>query len=188
MAEVDPEATLIQRFGKHGAALARHAQGVDEQVLQVEHAVKSLSKERTFAQDVHDEIVLRQTLGKQAAEVASALQHEGLRGATIALKLRWPDFTMLTRQATLPAPTNQEAVIAGTSLQLFSQIWHAGLPVRLVGVGVSGLSAAGEQRSLWDSVAPLEEKRQLLEATLERLRARFGEEIVRWGNEWKQAQ
>ena len=182
-----PEAELVRRFGKHGASLARHAQGRDERPIQVEHEAKSLSKEHTFARDVQQEAVLRQTLKEQAAGVAQSLQRKELRGATITLKLRWPDFTTLTRQTTLPTPTNQEQAIVAAALRLFEQAWQAGSAVRLIGVGVSGLSAVTYQASLWESAIPLAEKRQQVEAALAQIRARFGEEVVRWGDEWRQA-
>ena len=94
---------------------------------------------------------------------------------------------MLTRQTTLPTPTNQEQAIIAATLRLFEQTWHAGGAVRLIGVGVSGLSTVTYQASLWESATPLAEKRQQVEAALAQIRARFGEEVVRWGNEWKQA-
>jgi DNA polymerase-4 len=72
-----PVTDLIRQFGKHGADLARHAQGQDERPMHVIHEAKSLSKERTFAQDVQEEARLRQTLPDQAAEVAAALQRRG---------------------------------------------------------------------------------------------------------------
>jgi DNA polymerase-4 len=183
-----PADALIRRFGKHGAALARHAHGIDERALQVTHVAKSLSKEQTFAQDIQEEDVLRQTLRHQAAEVASALQRKGMQGTTITLKLRWSDFTTLTRQTTLSVPTNQEPVIATTALRLFAHVWQASLPVRLIGVGVGSLSAPGAQASLWEQGLPQEEQRRQVEAILVEVRARFGEGIICWGREWKQAQ
>jgi DNA polymerase-4 len=183
-----PADALIRRFGKHGAALARHARGIDERALQVTHVAKSLSKEQTFAQDVQEEAMLRRTLDHQAAEIASALQRKGMQGTTIALKLRWPDFTTLTRQTTLSTATNQESVIAATALRLFAETWQAGLPVRLIGVGVHGLSAEASQATLWESTGPEVEQRRQVEAILLEVRARFGEGIIGWGHEWKQAQ
>jgi DNA polymerase-4 len=176
-----PVLDLIRRFGKYGADLAKHARGEDERPIQVSHIAKSLSKEHTFAQDVQEEPLLRQTLQEQAGEVARALQRKGFRGATITLKLRWSDFTTLTRQMSLPTPTDQEASITSAALCLFEQTWQAGRPVRLIGVGVSGFKAESAQMSLWETLTPLEEKRQQVEAALAQVRARFGEEVVHWG-------
>lgn len=180
-----PVLDLIRRFGKYGTDLAKHARGEDERPIQVTHIAKSLSKERTFAQDVQEETLLRRTLQEQAGEVARALQRKGFRGATITLKLRWADFTTLTRQISLPAPTDQEAIITSAALRLFAQTWQAGRPVRLIGVGVSGFRSESAQMSLWEMITPVEEKRQQVEAALAQVRARFGEEVVRWGHDWK---
>jgi hypothetical protein len=86
---------------------------------------------------------------------------------------------------TLPVPTNQESVIAAAVWRLFQEIWQAPHPVRLVGVGVSGLRTVAQYRSLWESTVPLEEQRQPLETTLAELRVRYGVKVVRWGREWK---
>ena len=128
------------------------------------------------------------TLSHQAAEVASALQRKGMQGTTITLKLRWADFTTLTRQTTLSSATNQEALIAASALRLFAENWQTGLPVRLIGVGVSGLSTPATLATLWESTGPQEEQRRQVEAILLEVRARFGEGIISWGYEWKQAQ
>ena len=65
----------------------------------------------------------------------------GCRGRPSCSSCAGLDFTTLTRQTTLSIATNQESVIAATALHLFAQTWHAALPVRLMGVGVSGLSS-----------------------------------------------
>jgi DNA polymerase-4 len=177
-----PEAELARRFGKYGQELARHARGIDERALQLTHVARSLSKETTFAQDVSEEETLRQTIRAQAAAVSQSLQRKGMSGGTVRLKLRWPDFTTITRQATLAAPTNQEAVIAATAARLFAQVWQAGRSVRLLGVGVSGLGVSLCQPSLWErEPTPDDEKRRQVQATVALLRARFGEEVVWWG-------
>jgi DNA polymerase-4 len=145
-----PEADLVQRFGKHGADLARHARGIDERPVVTSRERKSISKEQTFARDVRDAARLRQTIREQAAAVATALQRKQVRGTTVKLKLRWADFTTLTRQATLPRATDQETPIVTAALRLLDQAWDGRRAVRLVGVGVSGFGERYEQLSLWE--------------------------------------
>ena len=129
--------------------------------------------------------MLRQTLQSQAAMLSQALQRKRLRGTTITLKLRWQDFTTLTRQTTLAEATDQETVIATTVLRLLSQVWQPGNPVRLLGVGVSTLEEPGDQPSLWEEPAdPAREQRRRVQEVLGQLQTRFGASVVFWGNEW----
>jgi DNA polymerase-4 len=72
-----------------------------------------------------------------------------LQAATVKIKLRWSDFTTPTRQTTLPYPTDQQDTIQEVATQLLQQLWQDQQPVRLLGVGVSGLSPV-RQLSLWD--------------------------------------
>jgi len=97
-----PETELIRLFGENGRDLARHAKGQDERAIVTERETKSISQEVTFSRDVRDDKSLERTLRDQAAEVAAQLRNNQLAGSTIKLKLRWPDFTTLTRQTTLP--------------------------------------------------------------------------------------
>jgi DNA polymerase-4 len=82
--------------------------------------------------------------------VAATLQRKQVRGTTVKLKLRWADFTTLTRQATLPRATDQETPIVTAALQLLDQAWDGRRAVRLIGVGVSGFGERYEQLPLWE--------------------------------------
>ena len=83
-------------------------------------------------------------------QVARKLQAERLTGTTVKLKLRWTDFTTLTRQMSV-GPTDDEALVAHAVGWLLDQAWERGRPVRLIGVGVSGLEARARQLSLLDT-------------------------------------
>jgi DNA polymerase IV len=175
------EADLGRRFGKHGYDLALRARGIDDRPVVTSREAKSISKETTFARDVSDAALLHQTLRTLAAEVGQRLRREGLSGTTITLKLRWADFTTLTRQTTLGQPTDQEDAIWATATQLFDRIWRTGQWVRLLGVGVSGLGPAPRQLGLWDTADTAQQQR--LRTAVQALRARFGPGVVRWGSE-----
>lgn len=169
-----PEVDLLRRFGKNGYDFARHARGLDDRPVVTEHERKSVSQEVTFDRDVGDGAVLRRTLREQAEEVSRVLKRKQLAGGTVKLKLRWPDFTTITRQVTLPAPTSESDAIIVAALQLFEREW-SGRAVRLIGVGVSSLHT-GVQRTLFD--AP-DERGERLDAALRSLRARFGPDSIR---------
>jgi DNA polymerase-4 len=145
------EVDLARRFGKHGYDLARRARGIDERPVEVERETKSVSKEITFEHDVSDREVLRRTLLGLSEGVGQQLRQSELRGNTVKLKLRWSDFTTLTRQVTLNGPTNQDIEIYQTAMQLLEKAWPSGKPVRLIGVGVSGFELPQRQLSLWEA-------------------------------------
>lgn len=173
-----PERDLVRRFGKHGQELSRHARGLDERPVVTEHERKSISQETTFARDVIDAALLHQTLLAQTEDVAVDLRRRQLMATTVKLKIRWADFTTLTRQTTLAQPTDAAATIYAASCALLDRVWE-GEAVRLIGVGVSGLNEA-RQLSLWD--APDERSERLYTAVRD-LRRRYGAGAIRRGSE-----
>jgi DNA polymerase-4 len=176
-----PESVLVERFGKHGQEMARRARGIDERPVTQEGEAKSISKETTFASDVRSAEPLRRALRELSDQVGRRLRHERLSGTTVRLKLRWADFTTLTRQTTLPEPTHHDDTIFDTGWALLNKVWAPGQPVRLIGIGVSGFEATERQMGLWDEAANTQTAR--LKATLDELKDRFGSKIVRRGSE-----
>jgi DNA polymerase-4 len=175
-----PESELARLFGENGRDLARHAKGVDNRPIVTERETKSVSQETTFAVDVANEKALEKTLREQSAEVARQLRREHLAGRTIRLKIRWPDFTTLTRQITLPTPTDLEDEIAATALRLMRQVRRPNQPVRLIGVGVSGLGAPIRQLSLWEADS---EKLRKLQLAVDALQEKYGREVIQRGGD-----
>jgi DNA polymerase-4 len=176
-----PGSDLARRFGKIGHDLARRAKGIDDRKLVRKRDAKSISRETTFANDIEDGETLRKTLRNLSESVARRLRRSKLNGTTIKLKIRWPDFTTLTRQTTFQQPTNRSEDIYVAAEQLFADTWHPGRFVRLLGVGVSGLSSQGLQLSLWDAAALGKEQR--LDAAIKDLQDRYGDRAVWWGKE-----
>jgi DNA polymerase-4 len=174
-----PEADLVRAFGKHGADLSRHARGLDDRPIVIEHERKSVSQETTFARDVSDRVLLERTLAEQVADVSRILRQQRLAGVTVKLKLRWADFTTLTRQTTLPQPVDDAATILATVQPLFGRAWD-GRPVRLIGVGVSGFREGVRQMNLWEQP---DERSERLYSVVQALRQRYGEHAVRRGSE-----
>jgi len=173
-----PEYDLSKRFGKIGWDLARRAMGIDNRPIVTEREAKSISQEVTFAKDVSDEEKLRQTLRKQSLNVANQLQKQELVARTVKLKIRWPDFSTPTRQTTLGKPTADEEMITQAVEKLFDQIWKRGQAVRLIGVGVSGLSQPPQQLGLWDRDWGKESQ---LQDAIGKLRDQFGDSVIQRG-------
>jgi DNA polymerase IV len=145
-----PEFELKQRFGKSGQEMALRARGIDDRPVIIEHETKSISQETTFARDISSQETLLKTLGEQSAGVARQLQRSGLCCLTVRIKIRWSDFTTLTRQVSLPQPSDQEGRIYQAAQFLFHKTWPPGRPVRLIGVGASRLRPAVRQYALWE--------------------------------------
>jgi len=171
-------ADLARYFGKMGLDLSQRARGIDNRPVGGGHAAKSVSQERTYDQDVTDRRKLETTLRSLSEAVGYRLRQDGLCCSTVRLKLRWSDFSTISRQATLDEPTNQDTRIYTTILALFSQAWNSRQPVRLLGVGVSGLGPPLRQLGLWENTT--EKEQRLLEA-IDKLRDRYGEPVVRRG-------
>jgi DNA polymerase-4 len=134
-----------------------------------------VSHEVTFARDLADEAELKRTLSRLSANVGRRLREAGIAGTTVRLKLRWSDFTTLTRQVTLPEPISEDDEIYETAQKLLVANWPRGRPVRLLGVGVSNLGPPMSQLHLWDTSA---QKGQRLQAALDQVRDRFGRNAI----------
>ena len=171
-----PPATLEMLFGRHGPGLRRRALGIDNRPIETEHDVKSISNEVTFAADIANENDLLRTLRALSEKVGGRLRKANLAGTTIQIKLRWSDFTTITRQRTLPSATNLDQEIYQTAVSLFRENWQKGRPVRLIGVGVNGLGPPVHQLGLWDD--DHQKEADLLHA-VDNLRERFGGEIIK---------
>ena len=174
-----PESELIRLFGENGRDLARHSRGIDDRPISTEHETKSISQEVTFSKDVRDDRELEKTVREQAAEVARQLRKNELAGSTIKLKIRWPDFTTLTRQTTFGYRTDQEHEIAQAALELLRAVRKPNQAVRLIGVGVTGLGQPIRQLGLWDFNS---EKERRLQDVVDELQAKYGKNVIKRGN------
>ncbi|MSQ29815.1 MAG: hypothetical protein EXR68_04930 [Dehalococcoidia bacterium] len=133
---------LVAQFGASGAMLAERAQGIDPASV---HAGgrerKQISREVTFGGDIADLEYLRGGLREHAERVGSDLRAHGKRARTVSLKLRWQDFTTLTRSHTLDRPAQATRATTDTANALLDEIVRAeGVHlVRLIGLGVTNL-------------------------------------------------
>ncbi len=138
LASADP-ARLGALLGKHGPRMVDFARGVDHRPVEVSREPKSVSNETTFDEDTTDLTLLTQHIAQLAQRVAERLGRRGLSGRTIVLKLTYHSFQHVTRRTTLAGPTSDADVIAAEATTLLGRLSAASRPVRLVGVGVSGL-------------------------------------------------
>ena len=157
-----------------GGALAQRiqqlARGEDARAVETTRTEKSVGHEETFEVDISDPDVLRSELLRLADRVAARLRASGWQAGAVAIKIRFADFTTLSRTASLTEPTEVGRRIGETAIGLLEQIPRRD-PVRLVGVRAERLrESAGGALTLWDD----DEDQRRLEDALDDARARFG--------------
>ncbi|GAA1482917.1 DNA polymerase IV [Gordonia sinesedis] len=131
-----------------GEALHRLAQGFDDRPVTERAAAKQISAESTFERDIVDLAGLRPAIDRSAADAHRRLLADGRGARTVVVKFKRADMSVLTRSSTLPTPTTDLEALTATAQRLALDPVAIG-PVRLVGVGYSGLSAV-EQYALFD--------------------------------------
>jgi len=138
---------LRKLVGSFGPTLKQYALGEDDRPLDLNETTKSISSETTFLQDTEDRPVLRATLREQAAEIAAELTQKHLMAKTVQVRVRYGDFTTLTRQITLEEPVGEAKAIYRLGCHLLA--WHKLVtrPLRLLGLGVCNLGSPSQQ--LW---------------------------------------
>ncbi|HEX2810360.1 MAG TPA: DNA polymerase IV [Kineosporiaceae bacterium] len=138
-------ADVVDVLGQaHGAALHQYAHGIDHRAVVPERDAKSVSAEETFPTDLTGQRELTQHVRRLIERVATRLAADGTSGRTITLKLRRYDFSTITRSITLDQPTGSASKIAAAATQLLAAI-DTSDGVRLLGVGVSGLTEYSQQ-------------------------------------------
>ena len=172
---------LEEHFGKWGLALAGKARGEDaggwfDNEVGADVGAKSISHEHTYNEDTAQPEQLESTLMRLSEMVGRRLREAGLHARTIQLKLRYKDFTTITRAHSLQAPTQLDTEIFEQIRSLFRKNWHKGAEVRLLGVHASSFEAAIEQGDLLDGNRR-ERWKQALSAA-DRLRDKFGDSSV----------
>ncbi len=175
-----PESVLADEFGKAGSELYRLAHGIDDSEVISEEEDKSISHETTFPKDTLDIEELEVTLLEQADKVASRMRRRGLFGKTVFLKLRYSDFSLITRRKSLATPTCLAAVIRDEAARLMHEKTEAGSrPVRLLGVGMAGLSVGKQaQAGLFAVQDENSEKEERIERTADAIRTKLGKNAI----------
>jgi DNA polymerase-4 len=173
-----PLATLKSRFGIYGEMLHRHACGIDAREIAPPAEAKSMSRETTFAADTADRSFLTATLRYLSERVGSELRERGRRAGRVTLKLRYADFTTITRSRTLIRSADTDQAIFDTGVDLLRKVLvQEKQPVRLIGIGVSHLSE-GRQLSMLDST---EQRVERLNKAIDRIRSKYGFTAIQTG-------
>lgn len=142
-----PEELLMSRFGvNHGRDLLRRARFEHDGEVTQARKVVSESRERTFDVDLASVERMRSELWRMAQELCDSLAAHGRSGRTIGIKVRFDDFSTVTRARTVDSPTCSKDVVGRVAVELLDE-YGPRRPVRLLGVRVAGLTAASERPS-----------------------------------------
>jgi len=174
-----PLSALKGHFGVFGELLHRHANGIDDRKVEPPAAAKSISRETTFGQDTRDRPLLKATLGYLSERVGAELRQKGRQAGCVTLKLRYADFSTITRRHTLMKATDADQTIFNTGLKLLTTaLSQEKQLVRLIGIGVSNLTEAGRQLDMLDSSA---QKLEQLNKAIDRIRKKYGFTAIQTG-------
>lgn len=174
---------IKQVFGNHGESMRRRAQGIDPSPVQPdEDDPKSISNEITFHEDIDDPDHLLDILRNLSDKVGSRLRKADFAGWVVQIKIRYSDFTTLTRQTSLKECSNLDQDIFDAARELLLNNLIHNRPVRLLGVGVTKLEKPHQQLSLWDDNS---NKKQDLTKAVDKLREKFGKDIIKRANSLK---
>ena len=173
-----PPALIEKNLGKFGLELVTLARGEDDRPVMPHWDPKSISQEETFTPDLHELPKMKKVILEQAEQVGWELRRQKWKGSTIQLKVRYPDFSSVTRSATLPSPTDQGMVIYHTAMKLLEKTDALKKKARLIGVGISNLHRRDEpeQRSLFHAH---QKKAEDSTAAIDQIWEKFGREAIK---------
>ncbi len=171
--------TLKSRFGIYGGVLNRWANGIDNRAVEPPGAAKSISRETTFTHDTRDRIYLKATLRYLSERVAAELRESEKHARCVTLKIRYADFTTITRQRTLRQSTDSDRMIYDTGAGLLDRALLVEKQlVRLVGIGVADLVESGQQLDMLDSST---RKLERLDRAVDHVRKKYGFNAIQTG-------
>jgi DNA polymerase-4 len=194
---------LAKRFGKHGVLLHELSLGIDEREVVPEQEARSIGREGTYPEDLVDMETIKKELLSLATRVAERIRRHGVKGRTVALKVKYHDFTLVTRAVTLDHGTDDGGEFYRSVLALLPKTEAGKRPVRLLGISVSGLRGSDEvtppgepeQLPLFgktpggrsgsftggkENAPPVSrEKKEMLNRAVDRIREKFGKKGIR---------
>lgn len=171
-------------LGKAGASLQTAARGEDPSpVLPTGYEVqpKSISHNVTFDHDLMDPTEIMAGLTLISDQVATRLRRKKLYASVVQIQIKDTSLKVTNRQKTLPAYTASTRLIRDTAVALLRENWAPGKPIRMLSVGVAGLSMDGSQQLDIFTDAAASEKAKRLDDAVDSIRAKFGKDAVRFG-------
>ncbi len=174
---------LIRNFGKGGREIYLHANGIDDSPVSAHtnKDIKSIGRSTTLPKDVSDIEKAKLVLMELADDIGMTARRHDKKGRAVHITLKYSDFKVITKQATIPAThATKEIYQAGCSL--LEQNWNRSHPVRLIGISISGFdedSPAG-QLSLFGQIKdnPKSGKNEQIDKVMDKIRNKYGAEKI----------
>jgi DNA polymerase-4 len=167
-----PEATLVSSFGRaSGSQFWRLSRGIDDRRVEPDQSVRSIGHEETFSRDLTDSDEVRRELVRMVDAVGRRLREAGMAGRTVTLKVRFPDFTTITRSHTLPDATDLVVDVLEVATDLIGAV-DTSPGIRLLGVSMSGLRDGSIRQLRFEDLA--DPGWREVEHAVELIRGRFG--------------
>ena len=188
------ESSLIPLVGNQARRIWELANGIDDRPVETDRKIQSIGAEETYEEDLTDGSAIELEFRYFANRLSKRLRKRNLLGHTVSIKVRYDDFTTVSRQKRLDTPSDHEHVFFETALLLWNKLMQdktSGLtfmdppgPIRLLGLTVSGLDEeVPMQDSLFES--PQDETEDKLASVLDSLESKFGETAVMSGALWQ---
>jgi DNA polymerase-4 len=172
-----PPASLKKSLGASGEHVYRLSWGIDPRPVTPVRLEKSIGAEETFAVDTADDVLLHRELLRLSHRTAERLRSAGMVARTISLKLRYADFSTITRSRTVHAPVDSAQLIYAVTVQLLESLGTRPMTVRLVGVRAEQLEDAAHT-SLQLSLDRRDDNWRAAEQVLDRVARKFGSKSV----------
>ena len=200
LAQAD-DASVVSWLGKAGRVMLDRVRCIEDDPIQPDTDVKSVSNETSFATDLTQRADIMAAICTMAAKTGRRLRRKGLKGRTLALKVRYDDRSVRSVQRPIGAPSDDEFLFESMLDSMLDELWSPGMSVRLVGVGVTGFEEepeTAEQLSLFDiadedaSPSPAqgvrskligEDRRRGIMTATDKVKERFGESALKFGRE-----
>ncbi|MBI5556315.1 MAG: DNA polymerase IV [Deltaproteobacteria bacterium] len=170
---------LEKKFGKHGLHMYYCSRGIDQREVETSQSAKSIGNEETFDSDITDPHRIKKELLRLATKVGERLRRASLSSHTITLKVRYDDFTTISRAITLPRPTNDSRRIYQAAVGLLSKTRVGARPVRLVGLAAGKLQEDSLPRQLDLFGGKITADRQELNKAIDLINKRFGSQTIK---------
>lgn len=168
------EVSLRSEFGLAGSQLFYLARGIDNRPVEPDREVKSIGREITFPEDIIDRDMIQTFILDLSTDVGRKLRKGSLKAKTVTLKVRFTDFSTVSRSKTLDFYTESEKELYREACLLFNEL-GPNRPIRLIGVSVHNLTSEEIQQCLFETNHDDNEK---LIKTMDRIKDRFGEDSI----------